>query len=61
MKKRNFIKLLAVLLVNGWTKHINNNSGAVTWDVPLSNDEIIQPGFYKQIKALSESINQSSQ
>jgi len=45
-------------LVIGWTKHINNNSGAVTWDVPLSDDGIIQDSFYKQIKALSESINQ---
>lgn len=47
-------------MVIGWTKHINNNAGAVTWDVPLSTDGIIQESFYKQIKALSKSINKPS-
>ncbi len=44
-------------LVIGWTKHINNNSGSVTWDVPLSNDGIILESFYKQLKALGKSIS----
>ena len=44
-------------LVIGWTKHINNNSGAVTWDVPLSDDGIIQESFFNQIKKLSMSIS----
>ena len=46
-------------LVIGWTKHINNNSGTVSWDVPLSNDGIIQECFYNQLKALSEAINKN--
>lgn len=27
-------------LVIGWTKHIISNSGAVTWDLPLSDEGI---------------------
>ena len=45
-------------LVIGWTKHINNNSGAVTWDLPLRDDGIIPGKYYRQVKALSQGINE---
>ncbi len=38
-------------------ENFNDNSGAVTCDLPLSNDGIIQESFYNQIKAFSKSIN----
>lgn len=41
----------------GWTKHIIKNSGAVTWDLPLSDEGIIYPDYYNQLNALSKSIN----
>ena len=43
-------------LVIGWTKHVNENSGTVSWDVPISNEGLIQPNFYNQLKKLSEAI-----
>jgi len=43
-------------LVIGWTNHIIDNSGAVTWDLPLSNEGIIPENYFKQVKALSNSI-----
>jgi hypothetical protein len=43
-------------LVSSWTKHVNDHGGTVTWDLPLSDDGIIQPNYFKQIKALSKSI-----
>lgn len=45
-------------LVISWTKHINDFSGAVTWDFPVTYDGLIVESFYKQIKALSESMNE---
>ena len=44
-------------LVISWTKHVIDHSGAVTWDLPLSDDGIIQESYFNQVKALSESIN----
>ena len=44
-------------LVNSWTKHVIDHSGAVTWDLPLSDDGIIPESYFKQVKALSQSIN----
>jgi hypothetical protein len=44
-------------LVNSWTKHVIDNSGAVTWDLPLSDEGIIPESYFKQVKALSEYIN----
>ncbi len=44
-------------LVIGWTKHVIEHSGAVTWDLPLSDEGIIPENYFKQVKALSESIN----
>jgi hypothetical protein len=44
-------------LVIGWTKHVIDHSGAVTWDLPLSDAGIIPENYFNQVKALSESIN----
>ncbi len=44
-------------LVIAWTKHIIKNNGAVTWDLPISDDGIIPEAYYKQVKALSDSMN----
>ena len=44
-------------LVISWTKHVIDHSGAVTWDLPLSDDGIIPENYFKQVKALSQSIN----
>lgn len=45
-------------LVIGWTQHVIENSGAVTWDLPLSDEGIIPENYFKQVKALSKSINE---
>ncbi len=44
-------------LVSSWTKHVIDHSGAVTWDLPLSDEGIIPENYFKQVKALSESMN----
>jgi len=44
-------------LVIGWTKHTNNYSGTVTWDVPLSDSGIIPEKHFKQLAVLSRKIN----
>ena len=43
-------------LVVSWTKHIIDHEGAVTWDFPVNYEGTIPESYYKQIKALSESI-----
>lgn len=43
-------------LVIGWTRHIIDNSGAVTWDLPLSDDGIIPENYFNQVKALSSAV-----
>ena len=45
-------------LVNSWTGHINDHEGTVSWDVPLSDDGIMADSYFKQVKALSKSIQQ---
>jgi hypothetical protein len=47
-------------IVNSWTQHVNDHGGAVTWDLPLHDSGIIPQKYYKQIKALSDSINKNS-
>ncbi|MFC1765962.1 hypothetical protein ACFL6U_28280 [Planctomycetota bacterium] len=44
-------------LVNSWTQHVIDHAGAVTWDLPLTEDGIIPEAYFKQVKSLSESIN----
>jgi len=43
-------------LVMGWTKHTNNYSGTVTWDVPLNNSGLIPRKHLKQLTALCKYI-----
>jgi hypothetical protein len=43
----------------GCIQHLIENSGAVTWDLPLSDDGIIPENYFKQVKALSNSINRT--
>ncbi len=45
-------------LVISWTQHINDFEGTVTWDFPVTYEGIIPEIYYKQLSALSESINQ---
>lgn len=45
-----------VELVIGWTKHINNHGGTISWDVPLSDSGIIPEKHMVQLRALSKSI-----
>ena len=44
-------------LVMGWTKHTNNYSGTVTWDVPLDNSGMIPEKHFKQLEALRKYIS----
>ena len=44
-------------LVVGWTKHINNHGGTISWDVPLSDSGMIPEKHLKQLKVLSNSLN----
>jgi hypothetical protein len=43
-------------LVSSWTKHINDHEGAVSWDLPISDEGIIPENYFKQLKALSKSV-----
>ena len=43
-------------LVVGWTKHINNNGGTISWDVPLDGSGLIPENHYKQLKILSNAL-----
>jgi hypothetical protein len=47
-------------MVIGWTQHVIDHSGAVTWDFPLSDTGIIPDNYYQQVKALSQSIGPPS-
>ena len=42
--------------VIGWTKHTNNYSGTVTWDVPLDGSGIIPEQHFRQMSVFSRSI-----
>jgi hypothetical protein len=42
--------------VIGWTKHTNNYSGTITWDVPLDDSGIIPQEHFRQMIALSKNI-----
>ncbi len=39
-------------LVTGWTKHVNDHGGTVTWDVPLSTKGSISRDYLDQLAAL---------
>jgi len=41
-------------LVIGWTKHINNHGGTISWDVPLSYSGVLPASHYRQLQVLKE-------
>jgi len=46
-----------VRLVKGWTEHINNLGGPVSWDCPLTYSGTIPDKVYSQLEALSKHVN----
>jgi len=45
-----------VEVVTGWTQHINNLGGTVSWDCPLTDSGEIPDKVYEQLAVLSKSI-----
>lgn len=43
--------------VIGWTQHVNDHGGVVTWDLRLQDNGIMPESFYKQVEALSKAID----
>jgi len=41
-------------LVVGWTKHINNHGGTISWDIPLTQSGTIPESHFKQLQILTE-------
>jgi hypothetical protein len=41
-------------LVVGWTKHINNHGGTISWDVPLTYSGLIPESHFRQLEVLAE-------
>ena len=46
-----------VEVVTGWTQHINNMGGTVSWDCPLTDSGKIPDKVYEQLAVLSKRIN----
>jgi len=46
-----------VEVVTGWTKHINNLGGPVSWDCPITDSGMIPDKVYDQLAILSKKIN----
>lgn len=46
-----------VKLVTGWTQHINNLGGTVSWDIPLTDSGEIPDKIYRQLAAISKQVN----
>ena len=44
-------------MVTGWTQHINNMGGTVTWDIPVTNFGTIPDKVYSQLEAISRQVN----
>ncbi len=44
-------------MVIGWTQHVNDHGGVVSWDLRLQDDGIMPDSFYQQVKALSDAIS----
>jgi len=47
-------------LVTGWTRHINNLGGTVSWDIPLTDSGSIPEKVYRQLEAISKQVNSGS-
>ena len=46
-----------VEVVTGWTQHINNLGGTVSWDCPLTDTGVIPDKVYKQLATLNKRIS----
>ncbi|CAG7615462.1 alpha-L-fucosidase [Paenibacillus allorhizosphaerae] len=46
--------------VIGYTKHVNDSEGVVTWDVPISHDGLIEQPFMEQLKALHAGLSSAA-
>jgi hypothetical protein len=46
-----------VEIVTGWTQHINNLGGTVSWDCPLKDSGEIPDKVYEQLAVLSRKVN----
>ncbi|MDB5084632.1 MAG: hypothetical protein JWN30_1518 [Bacilli bacterium] len=42
--------------VIGYTKHVNQKEGVVTWDVPITHGGLIEQPFMEQLKALHKGL-----
>ncbi|ULL15235.1 hypothetical protein DVH26_12785 [Paenibacillus sp. H1-7] len=46
--------------VIGYTKHVNEREGVVTWDVPISHQGLIEEPFIRQLKVLRQALSVSA-
>jgi len=46
-----------VEVVTGWTQHINNMGGTVSWDCPVTDSGAIPDKAYEQLAVLSRKVN----
>ena len=46
-----------VEVVTGWTQHINNMGGTVSWDCPVTDSGEIPDKVYEQLAVLSRKVN----
>jgi hypothetical protein len=42
--------------VAGYTRHVNDNGGVVTWDVPIEESGLIPEAFLRQLEALAPGV-----
>jgi hypothetical protein len=45
-----------VEVVTGWTEHINNMGGTVSWDCPLTDSGEIPDKVYEQLAVVSRKV-----
>ena len=46
-----------VEVVTGWTRHINNLGGTVSWDCPVTDEGMIPEKVYDQLAVLSKDVS----
>jgi hypothetical protein len=46
-----------VKVVTGWTQHVNNLGGTVSWDCPLTDSGEIPEDVYQQLEIMSRNVN----
>lgn len=40
----------------GYTKHIMNQDGAITWNVPIERSDLIPESYIAQLKSISQEV-----